>query len=54
MLILLGTTAVGLAASPTAFAHERGGPGAPSAHQLTRGSFLPVCKSSQRFVSWSD
>jgi hypothetical protein len=55
-LALLGTTALGMAASPAALASERGGPGSPNAHQLTASAFLPVSKLPQRFgvASWSD
>jgi hypothetical protein len=55
-LALLGTTALGMAASPAALADERGGPGSPNAQQLTASAFLPVSKLPQRFelVSWSD
>ena len=51
-LALLGTTALGLAASPAALAIDRGGPGSPNAQQVS--AFLPVSKLPQRFVSWSD
>ena len=53
-LALLSTTALGLAASPTALAFERGGPGSPSAQRRDASAFLPVSKLPQRFVSWSD
>lgn len=55
-LALLGTTALGTAASPAALAHERGGPGSPNAQLLTASAFLPVSKLPQRFglASWSD
>ena len=56
VLALLGTTALGLAASPAAFASDRGGPGSPNAQQVHASAFLPVSKLPQRFavVSWSD
>jgi hypothetical protein len=56
VLALLGTTALGMAASPAALAHERGGPGSPNAQQVTASAFLPVSKLPQRFglASWSD
>jgi hypothetical protein len=53
-LALLGTTALGLAASPAALAIDRGGPGSPNAQQVPVSAFLPVSKLPQRFVSWSD
>jgi hypothetical protein len=54
VLALLSTTALGLAASPTALAFERGGPGTPSAQQVSASAFFPVSKLPQRLVSWSD
>ena len=54
-LAFLSVTALALAASPAALADDRGGPGTPSAQQLTSSVFLPVTpKASLRFASWSD
>jgi hypothetical protein len=54
-LALLSITAVALAASPTALATDRGGPGAPSAQELTSNVLFPVIRKLQlRFASWSD
>ena len=54
-LALLSVTALALAASPAALADDRGGPGTPSAQQLTSSVFLPVIPESPlRFASWSD
>jgi hypothetical protein len=54
-LALLSVTAVALAASPAALAEDRGGPGTPSAQQLTSSVFFPVYpKAPLRLASWSD
>jgi hypothetical protein len=54
-LALLSVTALALAASPAALADDRGGPGTPSAQQLTSSVFFPVTpKAPLRFASWSD
>lgn len=53
-LCLLSITALALAASPTAFAHDRGGPGAPSAQQPSNPFCLVLRKLPKRFASWSD
>jgi hypothetical protein len=53
-LVLVGITALALAASPTALATgERGGPGAPSVQQLTY-TFSLGLKPPMRLASWSD
>lgn len=52
-LILLATTVLALAASPTALADDRGRPGTPTVQQ--HHPILSVIrKLSLRFVSWSD
>jgi hypothetical protein len=54
-LALLSFTALALAASPAALADERGGPGTPSAQQLTSSGYFPlVPKAPLRLASWSD
>ncbi len=53
-LALLSITALALAASPTALAHDRGGPGAPSVQQLSNPFSLGLRKSLLRYASWSD
>jgi hypothetical protein len=55
-LIVMGITALALAASPAALAAERGGPGAPSVQESSlTGVYLPVIRTSPlRLVSWSD
>jgi hypothetical protein len=54
-LVLLSITALALAASPAALADDCGGPGAPSADELSSSSFfLGPRKSPLRFASWSD
>jgi hypothetical protein len=55
VLVLLSITALGLAASPTALAGERGGPGTPGVQQLIADTYFPVFqKLVQRYASWSD
>jgi hypothetical protein len=55
VLALLSITALGLAASPTALAGERGGPGTPGVQQLNADTYFPVPrKLLQRYASWSD
>ena len=55
VLVLLSITALGLAASPAAFANERGGPGAPSVQQLNAHMYFSVLrKAPQHYASWSD
>lgn len=55
VLALLSITVLGLAASPTALAGERGGPGAPSVQQLSPDALLHLLrKLPQRLASWSD
>jgi hypothetical protein len=53
-LALLSITALALAASPAALAHDRGEPGAPSVQQQILTAFLGVPTVIQRFASWSD
>ena len=53
-LVLLSITALALAASPTALAKERGGPGAPSVQQPTYTFPLGLTKLPLRLASWSD
>lgn len=50
-LALTGISVLALAASPTALARERGGPGAPSVQPSIS---YPAFKLPARFVSWSD
>jgi hypothetical protein len=50
LLAAFGGTALELAASPAAFAFDRGGPGAPHA-QRSASAFFPVSKLPQRYVS---
>jgi hypothetical protein len=53
VLILLSITSVALAASPAALAKDRGGPGAPSAMELTTP--FPLARFElPRLASWSD
>jgi hypothetical protein len=52
-LVLLGITAVALAASPAALADDRGGPGAPSV-QHSNPFHLVLRLSLPRLASWSD
>jgi hypothetical protein len=55
VLALLSITALGLAASPTALAGERGGPGTPGVQQLNADIDFPVFRNVlQRYASWSD
>ena len=55
VLALLSITALGLAASPTALAGERGGPGTPGVQQLNANTdFLVPRNVLQRYASWSD
>ncbi len=53
-LAFVSITALALAASPTALAGERGGPGAPSVQQLSDTFSLVLAKSPLRYASWSD
>jgi hypothetical protein len=56
VLALLSITALGLAASPTALASERGGPGTPGVQQLDADTYyFPVPRNVlQQYASWSD
>jgi hypothetical protein len=54
-LLVLGITALALAASPAALAAERGGPGAPTVQAGSLGVYLPLIRTVPlRLVSWSD
>lgn len=55
-LAVLVVGLLGLAASPAALAHDRGGPGLPGSQQATCNGFvpLPLKHVPKRFVSWSD
>lgn len=55
VLALLSIAVLGLAASPTALAGERGGPGAPSVQKSNADAYFPVYRTLfQRYASWSD
>jgi hypothetical protein len=56
LLAVLTVAALGLAASPTALAIERGGPGQPGVQQTALQSppVLPLKLLPGRSVSWSD
>lgn len=54
-LAVLVVGLLGLAASPAALAHDRGGPGLPGSQQATSMGFVPfLFKLPPRLVSWSD
>jgi ABC-type sugar transport system substrate-binding protein len=53
-LAFLSITALALAASPAALAHECGGPGAPSVQQLSNTFSVGFRNSPLRYASWSD
>jgi hypothetical protein len=55
-LAVLMFGALGLAASPTALAKERGGPGRPGDQKASSdtSTFVPRTFDLRRFVSWSD
>jgi len=55
ILVVLVVGVMGLAASPTALARDRGGPGQPGTQQAAPMPFcsLPPLKAP-RLVSWSD
>jgi hypothetical protein len=57
LLAVLAIGALGLAASPTALAHERGGPGRPGLERSAAPQGDPVLPRKflpRRSVSWSD